>query len=67
MNKAFGEVLSKNRLLVEYTHNTDEMFAKTAKAALDSGFVKAGDLAVLTAGHPIWVKGTTNMLKVKRL
>lgn len=54
-------------ILVEDTHDTDEMFAKTAKAALDSGFVTVGDLAVLTAGHPIWVKGTTNMLKVKEL
>jgi pyruvate kinase len=54
-------------ILVEDTHDTDEMFEKAAKAALESGFVTEGDLAVLTAGHPIWVKGTTNMLKVKAL
>ncbi len=54
-------------ILVEDTHDTDEMFERAAKSALESSFVTEGDLVVLTAGHPIWVKGTTNMLKVKKL
>ncbi len=54
-------------ILVEHVRDTDDMFEKAAKAALASGYVSEGDLVVLTAGHPIWVEGTTNMLKVKTL
>ncbi|MDY0132723.1 MAG: pyruvate kinase [Desulforegulaceae bacterium] len=47
--------------------DTDQMLEQGAKAAIDSGIVKKGDTIVITAGHPIWVSGTTNMLKVKNL
>ena len=47
--------------------DTDEMLDKGAKAALETGHVKEGDTIVITAGHPVWVSGTTNMLKVKHL
>ena len=49
------------------TSDTDEMFEMAAKGAEESGNVSKGDLVVLTAGHPVWVKGTTNMLKVKKI
>jgi pyruvate kinase len=47
--------------------NTDEMIENVAESALETGAVKRGDLIVITAGHPVWVEGTTNMMKVKRL
>jgi pyruvate kinase len=47
--------------------NTDEMLDKGAEAALASGHVKKGETIIITAGHPVWVTGTTNMLKVKEL
>lgn len=47
--------------------DTDEMLEKGASAALVSGHVKQGDTIIITAGHPVWVSGTTNMLKVKHL
>lgn len=47
--------------------STDDMLDQGAKFAMDAGYAKPGDKIVMTAGHPLWVKGTTNMLKVKEL
>ena len=47
--------------------DTDEMIAKTAEYALQTGELSKGELAVLTAGHPVWSSGTTNMLRVINL
>jgi pyruvate kinase len=47
--------------------DTDQMIENAADVALESGLVAAGDRVVITAGRPIWEKGTTNMLWVKRL
>lgn len=52
---------------VSIPNNTDEMIEKVAESALETGAVKKGDLIVITAGHPVWVEGTTNMMKVKQL
>ncbi|WP_051283997.1 pyruvate kinase [Desulforegula conservatrix] len=53
--------------LTEQSKNTDDMIEDGAKSALETGLVSKGDLIVITAGHPVWVAGTTNMVKVKRL
>lgn len=45
-------------------HSTDEMIAETVEVALQAGYIKAGDLVVITAGVPVGVHGTTNLLKV---
>ncbi|MBL0712704.1 MAG: pyruvate kinase [Desulfosarcina sp.] len=47
--------------------DTDEMIENAATSALETGFVKAGDLVVITAGRPLYTSGTTNILWVKRL
>ena len=52
---------------VDVPKNTDDMIEKVAESALETGAVKPGDLIVITAGHPVWVEGTTNMMKVKRI
>lgn len=49
---------------VDVASSTDEMFDMGVEKALESGFVKNGDLVVITAGVPIGVSGTTNILKV---
>lgn len=49
---------------VDVANSTDEMFDMGVEKALESGFVKNGDLVVITAGVPIGVSGTTNILKV---
>jgi len=51
-------------VLVTFSENTDEALESSAKAAVDNGYVKNGELVVLTAGIPIGVPGTTNMIKV---
>lgn len=45
--------------------STDNMFDVCSKIAKDSGYVKTGDLAILTAGIPIGKAGSTNLLKVQ--
>lgn len=50
--------------LVDEASTTDEMFDIGVEKALESGLVENGDLVVITAGVPIGVSGTTNILKV---
>ena len=47
--------------------NTDEMINQVLKMALDHGYVNFGDKVVITAGHPLWVSGKTNMIQVKTI
>jgi pyruvate kinase len=51
-------------LLIEDVRGTDEMINTSVEAALASGNIAAGDLIVITAGVPVGVHGTTNMMKV---
>ena len=44
--------------------NTDELFDHSVKQAAESGLLKNGDLVVITAGVPLGVSGTTNLMKV---
>ncbi len=50
--------------LVPVANTTDEMFDMGIEKALESGLVKNGELAVITAGVPAGISGTTNTLKV---
>lgn len=47
--------------------DTDDMIDTAAKSVRDSGHVSTGDVVVITAGHPVWVPGTTNMIRVKKI
>jgi pyruvate kinase len=49
--------------------NTDDMITKAARSALATGEVSAGDILVITLGHPDpgWKSGITNMIRVKKL
>ena len=44
---------------------TDLLFAHAIDCAVGTGVVKKGDLVAITAGVPIGVSGTTNILKVE--
>src|SRR5690606_28822395 len=44
--------------------STDEMFQTAIQSALESNWVSQGDLVVITAGVPVGISGTTNLLKV---
>jgi pyruvate kinase len=47
------------------TANTDEMIDLAVETALEHGYIKEGDLVVITAGVPAGVAGTTNLIKVQ--
>ncbi len=47
------------------TQTTDEMFGAAIQASLREGLIREGDLVVITAGVPVGVPGTTNLLRVE--
>jgi len=55
-----------NPRLILDPRDTDDMIEKVSKRAVEIGDLSEGDLAVITAGHPVWVAGMTNMIRVKR-
>jgi pyruvate kinase len=46
------------------TSNTDQMIEEAVAIGLAKGLIRCGDLIVITAGVPVGVPGTTNLLKV---
>ena len=48
----------------EVKGSTDELFEHAVKQALATGLVRHADLVAITAGVPLGVSGTTNILKV---
>ncbi|MDL2252631.1 pyruvate kinase [Ruminococcaceae bacterium OttesenSCG-928-I18] len=50
-------------ILMPFAENTDAMISLSVAAAKKAGLVKDGDLLVITAGVPVGVSGTTNMMK----
>ncbi|HEX3016842.1 MAG TPA: pyruvate kinase [Caproicibacter sp.] len=52
-------------ILVEEKNNTDELFDHVVNVAKANGLVQDGDLVVITAGVPLGMSGTTNLLKVQ--
>lgn len=51
-------------LMVGEENVTDVLFEAAVNAAVHSGLVEFGDTVVLTAGVPLGVAGTTNLIKV---
>lgn len=47
------------------SETTDEMFSAAIQSALKEGLIKDGELVVITAGVPVGVSGTTNLLRVE--
>lgn len=52
-------------LLLPKEEDADALFNSAVTAAEDAGLVFRGDLTVLTAGVPLGVTGTTNLIKVQ--
>jgi pyruvate kinase len=48
----------------EVKPSTDELFEHAVDLALQTGLVSHGDLVAITAGVPLGISGTTNILKV---
>ncbi len=51
-------------LLIDEEQDTDTLFSHAVDAAEKAGLVESGDLVVITAGMPLGISGTTNMMKV---
>ncbi|GAB4457324.1 MAG: pyruvate kinase [Armatimonadaceae bacterium] len=51
-------------MLVPFPKDTDQMIAHAVQAAVDNGHIFRGDKVVVTAGTPIGVPGSTNLIKV---
>lgn len=47
--------------------STDELFDEGVRSALETGIVKKGDTVVLTAGVPVGMSGTTNLIKAQQI
>lgn len=54
-------------LMCEVKNNTDELFAHAVEVAQNANIVNKDDIVVITAGIPLGISGTTNMLKVHRV
>lgn len=54
-------------LMCDEKRNTDELFSHAVDVACKNGLVEKGDTVVITAGIPLGISGTTNMLKVETL
>ena len=52
-------------LVISEETNTDALFRHAVDAACAAGYTEPGDIAVITAGVPLGVSGTTNLLKVE--
>ena len=52
-------------MIITERDTTDDLFETAVEAAQKKGYVKQGDITVITAGVPLGVSGTTNMLKVQ--
>ena len=52
-------------IMVDEKNNTDELFDHVVDVARKQNLVKDGDLTVITAGVPLGVSGTTNLVKVQ--
>ena len=51
-------------LMIPEASNTDELFDSAVDAAVKAGLLQDGELVVLTAGVPLGISGTTNLMKV---
>ena len=54
-------------VLCEEKYNSDELFEHAVEVSRNNNLVTDGDIVVITAGIPLGVSGTTNMLKVDKV
>ncbi|MDR7855836.1 pyruvate kinase [Tissierella sp.] len=51
-------------VLSPYSNSTDDVIELSIQSTVDEGYVKEGDLVVITAGIPVGTAGSTNLIKV---
>lgn len=63
MNMSWGVL----PFIIDEKTNTDDLFDSAVEAAEKRGIVQDGDLVAITAGVPLGVSGTTNLMKVEKI
>jgi pyruvate kinase len=53
--------------LIRKVETTDEMVEEIEATLLGDGTVATGDVLVIISGSPMWVTGTTNLMKIHRV
>ena len=53
--------------LISKVETTDEMIEEVEATLLGDATVRVNDLLVIISGSPMWVTGTTNLLKLHRV
>jgi pyruvate kinase len=53
--------------LIAKVHSTEELMEEVERSLLADGTVAVGDILVIISGSPMWVAGTTNLLKAHRV
>lgn len=61
MNMSWGIIPG----IIDEKTNTDELIEHAVEYSLNKGYIKHGDLVVVTAGVPLGMSGTTNLIKVE--
>ena len=54
-------------IMMERADSTDELVHSAIDTAEQAGLIKHGDLVVVTAGVPVGVSGTTNMIRIEQV
>ncbi|HIV02868.1 MAG TPA: pyruvate kinase, partial [Candidatus Aphodoplasma excrementigallinarum] len=52
-------------VFLENMEDSGELFERAVDIALEQGYVKSGEMVVISAGLPLGIQGTTNILKVE--
>lgn len=60
LNLSWGVVPLMSKLM----DTTDDLFNHAVECAVNAGYLENGDLVVITAGVPLGISGTTNLMKV---
>lgn len=63
MNMSWGVI----PFIIDEKTNTDDLFDAAVEAAESHRLVEDGDLVAITAGVPLGVSGTTNLMKVEKI
>ena len=53
--------------LIRKVETTDDMVEEIESALLGDGSVRINDVIVIISGAPMWVTGTTNLMKLHRI
>lgn len=64
VSKQLNLLWGVNPLLMKQENDTEELFADAVSESKAAGYIKSGDIVVITAGVPLGIAGKTNMIRV---